>query len=222
MKKATLLLIFAVLAMSSSMAAEKAAATFRTAKGEKIQVIINNKVINHQPKKIVKVQGGGGLLDVKIKVYKPNKTITFRDHLDITPGFKSDFTVVKLGSKNAAIEKTGITRMYNNHYRRPESIYNRRYYSIVSESDMNTLMNRMNRAYTDQSRLLVARNGIGDKKITTYDVNEILASLEYEDSKLKFAKWAYKRTLDQKQYEDIYGAFQYRTSIMELDRFIYG
>ncbi|UII28081.1 DUF4476 domain-containing protein [Fulvivirga maritima] len=220
MKKVALLIVFTAFIAGSALA-EKAAATFRTDKGEKIQVIINNKVINHQPKSIVKVQGGGGLLNVQIKVYNNHNTLTLRDRLDIKPGFKSDFVIIKTG-RNAEIQKSATKRIYNNHYRRPEELYNKKYFALISEEGMNTLMNRMERAHNDQDRLLTARNNIGDKKITTYDLGEILTSLEEEESKLKFAKWAYKRTLDQNNYADIHTAFKFRTSIIELDRFIYG
>ena len=119
-----------VVMMGEAMAGV-AAATFKTkGRGQKIQVIIDKKVINAEPKSTVNIKGSGGLHHVKIRVFKGRKQFTTREQIRIKPGYKNEFLIVLKADRSLEIKKTKATRMYRSIYRRPDKFYNRKYLAL--------------------------------------------------------------------------------------------
>ncbi|MBL6446112.1 hypothetical protein JMN32_07325 [Fulvivirga sp. 29W222] len=131
MKKKSLLIVGLLLIIGDAMA-EMAAATFKAAEeGQKIQVIIDKKVINSQPKSVVKIKGAGGVHQVKIKVFKGPKQFTTKEQLRIKAGYKNEFTIFLNADRSLKVKRTRSTRMYNFQYKRPDKFYNRRFYAKI-------------------------------------------------------------------------------------------
>lgn len=131
MKKKSLLMVGLLLIIGDAMA-EMAAATFMAAaEGHKIQVIIDKKVINTEPKRVVKIKGAGGVHQVKIKVFKGPKLFTTKEQLRIRAGYKNEFTVFVKPDRSLEVKRTRSTRIYNSQYKRPDRFYNRRFYAGI-------------------------------------------------------------------------------------------
>lgn len=131
MKKTSLLIVGLLLIIGDAMA-EMAAATFKAAaEGQKIQVIIDKKIINREPKSVVKIKGAGGVHQVKIKVFKGPKLFTTKEQLRIRAGYKNEFTVFVNPDRSLKVKRTRSTRIYNSQYKRPDKFYNRRYYAKI-------------------------------------------------------------------------------------------
>lgn len=131
MRKTGLLLMGLVLVFGTAMA-EMATATFKIAdgSGKKIQVIIDKKVINPEPKPLVRVKGSGGLHQVKIRVYGQHGLSIAKEQLHITPGYKNEFTIFINEHNTLEVKKTREYRMYNSQFKRPDNFYNKRFFAL--------------------------------------------------------------------------------------------
>ena len=74
----------------------------------------------------------------------------------------------------------------------------------------------------DESRLTVAKQIISSNCLLSAQVKELLQIMAFEDSRLELAKFSYGRTFDQGNYYKINDAFQFESTIEELNKYIGG
>jgi hypothetical protein len=74
----------------------------------------------------------------------------------------------------------------------------------------------------ESTRLQVARQAIDSRRLTSYQVRELMELMWFESSKLELAKFAYSRVIDKERFFLVNDAFSFSSSIDELDRFIRG
>ncbi len=72
----------------------------------------------------------------------------------------------------------------------------------------------------DESKLLIAKQIIDTNCMTSAQVRELLFLFDFEDNKLDFAKYCYGYTYDLGNYFMVNDAFDFESSIEELDEFI--
>ena len=74
----------------------------------------------------------------------------------------------------------------------------------------------------DNSKLTVAKQITGANCLTVDQVRRIMMEFDFENRKLEYAKFAYGKTYDIGNYYMLNDAFDFESSINELDRFING
>ena len=74
----------------------------------------------------------------------------------------------------------------------------------------------------EETKLQIAKQIVGANCCTAAQVREIMKMFSFEQSKLDFAKFAYKYTYDQKNYYKVNDAFEFESSTTELNSFITG
>lgn len=72
----------------------------------------------------------------------------------------------------------------------------------------------------DDSRLTIAKQVLSTNCMSSAQVKEIMQLFSFEESKLDWAKFAYGKTIDPGNYFKLNDAFQYETSIEELNNYI--
>ncbi|HEX2616302.1 MAG TPA: DUF4476 domain-containing protein [Flavobacteriales bacterium] len=72
----------------------------------------------------------------------------------------------------------------------------------------------------EESKLTVAKQILTHNCLSTAQVKEIMVLFGFEETKLDFAKFAYDRTSDPKNYYKLNDAFSFESSISELDEYI--
>lgn len=72
----------------------------------------------------------------------------------------------------------------------------------------------------DDTKLTVAKQIVGSNCLFAEQVAEITKMMSFEDSKLQFAKYAYTRTYDQGNYFKVNNAFDFESTIEELNEYI--
>jgi len=70
------------------------------------------------------------------------------------------------------------------------------------------------------SKLTIAKEIVGSNCLRCKQVKEIMQLFTYESDRLEFAKFAYKHTWDVRNYFILNDAFQFESSIDDLNRFI--
>jgi hypothetical protein len=94
-----------------------------------------------------------------------------------------------------------------------------RYNQAMSDYDFNQLTQQIKAAWLSD-RLRTARNAIERAYFSTLQVKQVLQLFSMESDKLELAKLAYRNTVDQRNYYQLYDAFSFQSSKDELDRYI--
>jgi hypothetical protein len=95
--------------------------------------------------------------------------------------------------------------------------YNR---GAVSEHSFSSIVQTLRREYSENSRLVLAKQIVDRNYFTTQQVKYILQLFPFEHHKLELAKYAYRNTTDQRNYFSVYDVFSYSRSKEELADYI--
>ncbi len=90
----------------------------------------------------------------------------------------------------------------------------------MSSLDFQSALNSISSASFDDTKLSTAKQITKANCLNSNQVKSIMTLLEFEDSRLEFAKYAYPYTTDQNNYFLVNEAFQFDSSIEELQEFI--
>lgn len=74
----------------------------------------------------------------------------------------------------------------------------------------------------EDSKLTVAKQITGSNCLTADQVRRMMSAFDFEDSKLEYAKYAYNKTYDIGNYYKLNDAFDFDSTIDELNEFING
>ncbi len=74
----------------------------------------------------------------------------------------------------------------------------------------------------EDSKMTVAKQITGANCLTADQVKRMMMEFDFEDSKLEFAKFAYNKTYDIGNYYKLNDAFDFESSIDELNEYING
>lgn len=102
---------------------------------------------------------------------------------------------------------------------RPQTVYTTpvNTYSFNFRDYVNTIRNQK----FESDRISVARQGLYNNLFDTYQIKEVLSLLDYEESRLEFAKEAYNNCVDKQNYYRINEMFRFSSSVHELESFIF-
>lgn len=110
----------------------------------------------------------------------------------------------------------------NNNYYENNYDYNcNNYSSYMNNNRFNQLKNSISNIAFDSSRLKVAKQAVSSNILTSNQVYELCKLLTFESSKLELAKYAYSTVYDKENYYIVNNAFDFSSSIDELNSYIY-
>jgi len=72
----------------------------------------------------------------------------------------------------------------------------------------------------ENSKLTIAKEVVGANCLFASEVKQIMKLFDFENSRLEFAKYAYRFTFDQGNYYKLNDAFEFEHSIQELNEFV--
>lgn len=94
------------------------------------------------------------------------------------------------------------------------------YYQPMSIEDFASAKASISSKSFEDSKLTLAKQIAASNHLTSKQVKEIMQLFSFEDSKLDFAKYAYKYVYDPNNYYIVNDAFTFSSSIDELNEFI--
>lgn len=111
---------------------------------------------------------------------------------------------------------TTTTNTTQNTYTQPQSgcIY------PMSGSDFNSAKASISSKTFEDSKLTVAKQIVDANCLSSKQVKEVMQLFTYEESKLDFAKYAYRRVTDPNNYYQLNDAFTFESSIDDLNTYI--
>lgn len=89
-----------------------------------------------------------------------------------------------------------------------------------SYSEFNELIYQLRSANFESDKLIIAKQAVRGHAYSADQIGNIMMEFGYESSRLEFAKFAYGFCLDPENYYQVNSAFQFSSSIDELDQFI--
>ena len=90
----------------------------------------------------------------------------------------------------------------------------------MSSESFNTAKNSISSKSFEDSKLTIAKQVVGNNCLICSQVKEIMKLFSFEDTRLEFAKFAYKHTFDIGNYYQLNDAFTFEASIDELNQYI--
>jgi len=86
----------------------------------------------------------------------------------------------------------------------------------ISKAEFDERLAAVKKVSFDDKRLARAKQVFDDEYLTTNQVIEVVKAFSFDDSKLDFAKWAYKNTMDKKNYYKVEDNFSFGSSKTNL------
>lgn len=97
---------------------------------------------------------------------------------------------------------------------------NNSYNKAMSDYDFNALHQKIKGAWFGSSKTNLAKDAFSRNYFSTSQVRQILQLFNPESDKLELAKLAYRNTVDQRSFFQLYDVFSFQSSKDELDRYI--
>lgn len=92
----------------------------------------------------------------------------------------------------------------------------------MSNSDFESAKSSIRTKSFEDSKLTVAKQILGSNCLLSSQVKEVMLLFSFENTRLDFAKFAYGKTFDPGNYYKLNDAFQFESSIDELNEYISG
>lgn len=92
--------------------------------------------------------------------------------------------------------------------------------NIISSAELNKLGKKVADKLTDTDKLKKMKAGLKDKSVSTQQVAAMFEWLNFENSRLEFAQWAYDITIDKEHYSELKGKFVFNSSKEKLDELL--
>ncbi|GIV27650.1 MAG: hypothetical protein KatS3mg027_1464 [Bacteroidia bacterium] len=90
----------------------------------------------------------------------------------------------------------------------------------VSDSEFESIKKSINSKSFEDSKLTMAKQISDSKCLKSSQVRDIMKLFSFEQTRLEFAKYAYKNVIDKDNYYQVNDAFQFENSIEELNESI--
>ena len=94
------------------------------------------------------------------------------------------------------------------------------YGRAMNESEFSQLMQKMRSQWLNSQKMQVAREAVSRDMFSTAQVRQLIQLISSESDKLELAKLAYRNTVDNRNYAQLYDVFAYQSSREELERYI--
>lgn len=92
--------------------------------------------------------------------------------------------------------------------------------AVLGEAEYGDILNRMTESWFEEDRLIIARQAIGNRAISSEQALELAGTFSFESTRLEFAKYAYLKVIDPQRFYIVNDAFSFSSSKRELDEFI--
>jgi hypothetical protein len=213
--------------------------TVKSASQREIQVVIDGKIFS--PGKNIVIVGDVAPGYHSVTVYRKGKTGYYNADFEqvytasiaVKPATDVQITIGRRGRTDVAYEKRmandddwaydrPATPSYpaNEHGRWEDNKSYNSYASSMSDREFDRVMNSMQKEWFENNRMKSASYIISNNFFTADQVRDMLSVFSFENNKLEIAKQAYTKTVDKQNYDCVLNALEYKSSKIELARFI--
>jgi len=230
--KAFFTLLAATILSTSAFAYNEGKLTVTFAARSNVQVVINGRSYQAGDNAIVlnDVQPGNH----RIQIYKARRNGNGRNRNDrnellystmvqVKPNYHVDIMVNRFGK--ALIDERSLRSNgnwdddgWNGDTNGGD--YGNTYRQAMNEGAFNQFFQQVKSQWFASGKMNVAKDGFDRHYFTTAQVRQVLQLFSSESDKLELAKLAYRNTVDQRYYYQLYDVFSFQSTKDELDRYI--
>ena len=223
MKTRVLLIVGLALIFTQASADHATGARFSSEHGRTIRVMIDGHYVNRTPGHNIIVNGRSGHHAVQVEVFNGGGHVkqVVRERVYFRNGYRSEYILVGGNGHYSALRKVREVRIQPVRYEERGRDYGYRNSKVIAEWEVNRFVKDLRRVGFDDDRLEIAKDFIKGRKLYAEDVAFIMSELRFEDNRLRFAKSAYKKTLDTENYGFVFDKLRFRSSQDKLDNYIF-
>jgi hypothetical protein len=170
----------------------------------------------------------------QVKIYKESKrnrmgfgrkNYVFNSTVVLRRGFHTDITVNRFGKVMQDEQRIDVTDEYYNdqddYYDNSDGGWgNSEYRNVMGLREFNDLKEQLRREWSENNRVNSAKYIIDKSSFTSAQVKELMLLFTFESNRLEIAKYAYCKTVDQRNYLLVNDALSFSSSRDELARFL--
>lgn len=240
MKTTSTLLMAIFISMASFAVPAQSKLSITVIGHQNIQILVDNNRYEGEENSIVLNNLRPGSHTIKVYSNGQKRTIWGRRNSSqliysstvyVRPGYLTSVRIDRYGKAQVDERAIGSNRRnddwnddrYGNRNDRKNRGYeNRDNYKgrAVNEQTFSSLMQTLRREYSENSRVVLAKQIIDRNYFTTSQVKYMLQLFPFEHHKLDLAKYAYRNTTDQRNYYSLFDVFTYNNSKDELEDYI--
>ncbi len=218
------LLLLMLTAATDSFAQKVSSLTLSLYDGSSFGIEFDKSVIAKQSEEITLDGIAGGKHFLKITPINASK-----------PVFSGDIFVTEGYTIHAVIDEYKSFYVYQKYkYRKPSGSieiidwehhngnreHDEEHYKVMNDKEFEELRNVVAGSPFDETKTELMKFGIDGSYFTTDQVDSMIKMLTFETYKVEIAKYAYKKTVDKRNYLRVFGNFRYSSSITELKDYI--
>lgn len=98
--------------------------------------------------------------------------------------------------------------------------YNNVPQNVMSGYDIDLLVESIRRKSFDNAKADIAKQALSNQLIMAEDAKKIMQQFTFENNRLDFAKFVYDKVYDQQNFYRVYDAFEFDSSINEMQRWL--
>lgn len=98
--------------------------------------------------------------------------------------------------------------------------YNSQPQNLMKAYDVNLLVETIRRKSFDNAKADIAKQALSNQFIMAEDAKKIMEQFTFENNRLDFAKFVYPKIYDQQNFYRVYDAFEFDSSITEMQRWL--
>jgi len=158
------------------------------------------------------------------KDFRKMRKVIYSSYITLRRGFHLDITVNRFGK--VMMDEQRIDRRddwYNDeddYYDSDNGGWSNGYKNVISAREFTTVKDQIRKEWFENNRLLSAKVIIDKNNFTTQQVKELMYLFTFESNRLEIAKYAYCKTVDQRNYFQVNDALTFSNSKEELARFL--
>ena len=92
----------------------------------------------------------------------------------------------------------------------------------MSQMDFNSALSNIRNQNFESTRLTVAKQMLAGNWVTSDQIRQMMLQMNFEDSRIEIARFAYNRVVDQQNYYVVNNGFTFSSSVDELNRSLFG
>jgi hypothetical protein len=233
-------LLLATIFTTSAFALDESRLTITVSTSNDVQVMIDNKTYRLDENSVILNNIRAGQHTVQVYRGRANNNrgnnrnnnrnnVLYSSTIYVKPNYDVDIMINRFGKalvderdlryNNDGYGNNGNYGNNNGGYGNNNGNYgNNNYNQPMKDYDFNQLLQKIRSQWIGKQS--AAKDAINSNYFTTLQVRQVLQLFSSENDKLELAKLAYRNTVDQRSYTQLYDVFSYQSSKDELDQYI--
>lgn len=248
MKTTSTLLMAIFISVASFANAVQSKLSITVVGNRDIEIIVDNNRYQSNDNSVVINSLQAGSHSIKVynlknkgrNIFRNNAKLLYSSTIYVRPGYHIDITIDRNGKailNERAIRSNRRNRDWNDDYRNDDyrnddhrnddyrdnnRNNDRKGYTgrAVSSPQFSSMVQTLRREFSENSRLVLAKQMIDRNQFSSDQVKAMMQLFSFENARLELAKYAYRNTIDQRNYFVVYDALSYNSSKEQLANYL--